>query len=137
MRDAQSDILREIRLLEYADLVTLAGVLECSKASLVRDLDRNWRLQGTRGYIMTWRGTFSLVVERGRWKQIRDQLRDLDLCTVVLDGPSEGSLRFLRLPDTEFEAQLVRLAIGLRPTCPPETADRLHHSRQRAPAGEG
>jgi hypothetical protein len=125
-RNPQSDVLHEIRLLEYADLSTLAGVLECSKASLSRDLEQNWRLQGSRGRITTNRGDFHLVIEKGRWRQIRDQLFDLGLCRVVLDGCSEGSMQFLRLPASDHEAWLIRLACGLRASAPASQADRLH-----------
>jgi hypothetical protein len=94
----------------------------------------SWWVRGSRGYLTTCNGDFTIVVERGRWQVIKQELGDFGLTTVTMDGPSEGSLRLLRLPATEDECMLVRLSIRLHRAARPETADRLHHVKAEVPA---
>jgi hypothetical protein len=60
--------IRYLRRLEYNDLATLRGVLDASKASLSRDDDGNWWLRGSRGFITTTNGMFSVTVTAGSWR---------------------------------------------------------------------
>jgi hypothetical protein len=121
------DAIAAIREVERNDLSTLRGVIDAAKTCLRRDDDGEWRLFGSRGFIATTGGNFTVTVTGGRWRAVKRSL--VGLCSAVQDYPAEDTLRLDHLPINDDEAACLRHAIGLRSTRPAATADHLHRQR--------